>query len=39
MEDVRDLIPEDGKANDQDDREEHHAHQIVSEILVSLHAV
>ena len=37
MEQVRQLVPEDGKTHDDDHSEEHHAHQIVNE-FVSLHA-
>jgi len=39
MQDVRELGPEDGKGDDQDDREECHANEIVDEVLVSLHVV
>ena len=37
MHDVRELVPEDGENDDQNDREECHAHEIVDKILVSLH--
>jgi hypothetical protein len=37
MQDVRELVAEDGETDDEDDREEHHAYEIVDEILVSLH--
>jgi hypothetical protein len=36
MQDVRELVAEDGETNDENDREECHAHQIVDQI-VSLH--
>lgn len=38
MQDVRELVAEDGETDDEDDREDHYAHEIVDEILVSLHA-
>ena len=38
MQDVRELVSEDGENDDQNDREEHHAYQIVDEIS-SLHVV
>ena len=37
MQDGHELVPEDGKNDDENDREEHHAHQIVDEIRISLH--
>ena len=37
MQDVCELIAEDGETDDEDHREEHHAHQVVDE-FVSLHA-
>ena len=38
MQDVRELVAENGETDDEDDREKRHAHQIVDEILlVSLH--
>ena len=37
MQDVRDLVTENGEKDDENDREEYHAHQIVDELLVSLH--
>ena len=35
MQNVRDLVPEYGEADDEDDREEHDAHQVVDEIVVT----
>ena len=37
MHDVRELVPEDRETDDEDDREDHDPHEIVDEILVSLH--
>jgi hypothetical protein len=38
MQDVRELIPEDDETNDEDDRQEHHTHEIVDELIVLPHA-
>lgn len=38
MQDVRELIPEDDETNDENDRQKHHAHEIVDELIVLPHA-
>jgi hypothetical protein len=38
MKDVRELVPEDGETDDENDREKHHTRQIVDEIFVLPHA-
>ena len=37
MQDVRELVPQDGETDDEDDRDERDAYEIVGELFVSLH--
>ena len=34
MQDVRELVPEDDETNDENDRQKHHADEIVDELIV-----